>query len=92
MEESSCHTQKVCFKLCYFARELAISKSLGLPALVIACTDSPLPNAFKAPDSFVGCVQDNLPPNYMERFTIFLDDARAIRPRYDSSTFFAHEY
>jgi hypothetical protein len=76
----------------YFVRERRISRQLQVPALIVCRADSPLPAELQNDCHLVKCENGVLPDDYSETFSQFLDDARAIRPKFDASAFFAHEY
>ena len=76
----------------YFVREKKVSQILGLPILVIARNDSPLPAELKKSVYYLETMGDKLPENCADVFGAFLDDAKAIRVKYEPAVFFAHEY
>lgn len=78
----------------YFDRERKISEALGIPCLVCAETESPLPTSLRRVEHSIEMepAPGLFGPTADLTFESFLDDIRATSPRYSSSIFFAHEY
>lgn len=76
----------------YFVREVSVSKSLGLPIIVVANPDSPLPGELKTDVCLIHTDAGTASDEFEELLESFLDDVRSLRPAFDSSVFFAHEY